>query len=352
MKKMLSLVIFSLSTLLVSAEMPDINQQLYDAADALDIELASALLDSGANPNWAKVSRNETRSIMSNIMHDLFDGDIAQKKVAEMASLLLKRGATLTTNDNGILYFPICTGAYDVTKLLINHGADVCKFPLPNNVGVDITPTEVASENSHFDILNLLISNGAEPPNEKDTIQSRFIQMASELNAIPEMKDLLKQGALVNGKNRQGETALVKALSSLAARDPSIVFFLLDSGADASLHGEGNHWGKFPLHIATYYTSLALKSRTSTPNDIENCVAILQRLIDAGADEHISKRNERGQTPLHIAANYNNLPAAEVLLKNNAKVMLKDDTGRTPLDYAESGKMIGLLKQFGAKERW
>jgi hypothetical protein len=43
--------------------------------------------------------------------------------------------------------------------------------------------------------------------------------------------------------------------------------------------------------------------------------------------------------------------AAEVLIKEGAKVMARDETGRTPLDYAESAPMIKLLKASGATER-
>jgi hypothetical protein len=42
---------------------------------------------------------------------------------------------------------------------------------------------------------------------------------------------------------------------------------------------------------------------------------------------------------------------AEILIKEGAKIKPKDRTGKTPLDYAESGSMIKLLKQNGATER-
>jgi hypothetical protein len=37
-------------------------------------------------------------------------------------------------------------------------------------------------------------------------------------------------------------------------------------------------------------------------------------------------------------------------LSNYSKVSPKDKFGKTPLDYAESGEVIKLLKQYGATE--
>ena len=49
-----------------------------------------------------------------------------------------------------------------------------------------------------------------------------------------------------------------------------------------------------------------------------------------------------------IAAEKDNLLAAQLLLELDAKVNPKDNSGKTPFDYAESREMVVLLKEHGA----
>jgi ankyrin repeat protein len=56
-------------------------------------------------------------------------------------------------------------------------------------------------------------------------------------------------------------------------------------------------------------------------------------------------------TPLHIAAQKNNIVGAKMLIEAGSKIMPRDDKGKTPLDYAESVEMRKLLKAHGAKEQ-
>ena len=80
------------------------------------------------------------------------------------------------------------------------------------------------------------------------------------------------------------------------------------------------------------------------------CVeAILSELITRGA--HVSSTDSNGQTPLHSAAKHHHLIAAQILLKAGAKVRPRDKEGKSPLDLAEDGEMIKLLKSHGATER-
>ncbi|MDG2199939.1 MAG: ankyrin repeat domain-containing protein, partial [Phycisphaerales bacterium] len=72
-------------------------------------------------------------------------------------------------------------------------------------------------------------------------------------------------------------------------------------------------------------------------------------LIEAGAK--VSATGSKWhRTPLHWAADMDCIFIAELLIKANCKIMPRDKDGKTPLDLAESGDMIKLLKDHGATE--
>jgi len=70
---------------------------------------------------------------------------------------------------------------------------------------------------------------------------------------------------------------------------------------------------------------------------------ILEQLIKAGA--YVSGKDESGKTPLHIAAQEDNILAARILVKHGAKLKEKDNAGKMPYDYAKSEEMIKLLSR-------
>ncbi len=70
----------------------------------------------------------------------------------------------------------------------------------------------------------------------------------------------------------------------------------------------------------------------------------VRRHLNEGAD--VNKKNEQGQTPLHIAARNGSKNVAEVLIERGGEVDAKDNEGRTPLHLAsENGHapVIDLL---------
>ena len=73
----------------------------------------------------------------------------------------------------------------------------------------------------------------------KEAAQLRFVE-AARSGTINELKELLKKGARINGKNRNGETALINALrGGLFKYNAYIrVLYFLDEGADVNLKGE------------------------------------------------------------------------------------------------------------------
>ncbi|MFC1636682.1 ankyrin repeat domain-containing protein [Planctomycetota bacterium] len=81
---------------------------------------------------------------------------------------------------------------------------------------------------------------------------------------------------------------------------------------------------------------------------------IVDLLLAKGADVNI--RDDKGQTPLHIAASYaawNHPKIVELLLSKGADINAKDNNGKTALSYAVVGgrtKIAEILRKHGAKE--
>ena len=148
------------------------------------------------------------------------------------------------------------------------------------------------------------------------------------------MQKAIEEGAKINTISESGNFALH---SAIAQGDNLAISYLFENGALVNTEIKNSWLAGTPLHIAAFYTKF-----------IKN-YWVIHYLLQNGA--FVSARNDIGITPLHYAARFNNLEAAEILLNANAKVMPRDNEGKTPLDYAESGEMIILLKSYGAKEQ-
>lgn len=141
------------------------------------------------------------------------------------------------------------------------------------------------------------------------------------------VKALLEAGADVNAATPpeyDHRTALnLLTESKLHYGENKIIELLLESGADMDKHRTTS--GKTLLHLAAR----------------DNIVWIARRCLDLGAN--INDRDEYGQTPLHVAAMYGSMHAAQALLQRGANTELghyrgtyneRDWTGLTPIAVA------------------
>lgn len=360
MKKIILLFIFFfILAFNLHAEPDKWTQLLYDSihfADngndviVVDLEKIENALANGANPNWINSQNKRKESILEHFVRLIGDSDNPKtvEDGVKAIEMLFKYKAKLQYCDGSILFFPIAYGQYEIVKILLEKGASATFWPKDEIGGRDykFNPIDVATAKGHEKIIELLVSYGAKKLDKKDAAQLRFIELA-RFGTVRELKEQIKNGADVNTKNVTEETALLNALSSFYDRYGTYlkVMYLLDLGADVNLKGKRRFDIATPLHVAVHYSQFVFKAN----RDTSYAEKILQELIKRGA--FVSAQDENGKTPLHIAAKYNHLYAAKLLLKSGSKVMPKDKSGKTPLDYAESAEMIKLLKEHGAKEQ-
>ncbi len=312
--------------------------------------LANAL-SRGADPNWLDRTYKHPRSTLGHFVwlcSSVLNSPEIDAECTEAIKLLIGAGARLQPADQSILYLPIALGKVQIVALLLNLGADPLRWP-NDEVGTQYSPIETAQTNDHQAVVELLVANGASKSNEKDVVQWRFLKTASRGGSLESLKRLLKKGADVNGKGRDGEVALIEALRSgspCSITDRAL--YLLQTGANPN--GTGRRTFELmvrtttPLHQAVWQTRYSTDGKNFDP-----CVEeLLTELIVRGA--HVSLSDVSGRTPLHIAAESDQLFAAQLLLKSGSKVMPRDKEGKTPLGYAKSGEMIKLFKSHGATE--
>lgn len=142
---------------------------------------------------------------------------------------------------------------------------------------------------------------------------STALHQAAQFNRLDEVKRLLEKGAAVNAANNVGITPLHLAAQ---AGHTEMVILLLDHKADVKA---ADIFGLTPLHVAAQYGH----------------AATIAALFRHGADIE-AKTFIQGLTPLHWAAFWGHIEGVPCLLKYGADINARDNTGNTPLTWAEA----------------
>ncbi|XP_070541191.1 poly [ADP-ribose] polymerase tankyrase-2-like [Ptychodera flava] len=215
------------------------------------------------------------------------------------------------------LHFAAGYNRVAVVEYLLQNGADV---HAKDKGG--LVPLHNACSYGHYEVTELLVKHGA-VVNVADLWKFTPLHEAAAKGKYEICKLLLKHGADANKKNRDGNTPL-----DLVKEGDQDVQDLLRG--DAAL-----------LDAAK-----------------KGCLARVQKLV---SPENINCRDSQGRnsTPLHLAAGYNNVEVAELLLENGADVNARDKGGLIPLHNASSYGHVdiaALLIKYGtcvnATDRW
>ena len=250
----------------------------------------------------------------------------AQGGHTAVAQLLLQSKANIEarTSDQKTPLLQAAQGGHTaVVQLLLQFKADIeardwsGKTPLFPTVAGNFSTVWRKS----IDTGRLLLQHGADI-NAKDSNGKTPLAESLRIKAEAMAHMLIDEGASVKGSDLSDNTVLHYAAYH---RLGAVLSRLLEMGA----HIDGtNIYGATPLHEAIQYQSVLPQVERGTFKAFH----IVQLLVAAGADIEMS--DNRGQTPLHLAAQMADKASIQILLDQGANIKAEDNEGLLPLDHA------------------
>ena len=219
-------------------------------------------------------------------------------------------------------------------KYLVRLGADVNTRLYGKSI-----LSKAIEQNAGAQVQNFLREKGAVEwvisKEEALEFSQGFWNDSGSLKSFDEIKSLLKKGADINAKNKDGETALMKMAKW---GELELVKYLVENGAD--------------VHQKDKYDETALM-KVARWGELE----LVKCLVENGADVH--QKDNWGETVLVKAARWGHIEVVKFLAEHGADLDAKDESGRTVLmEVAEKGhlEVVKYLAEKGAdmnaKDEW
>ncbi len=194
--------------------------------------------------------------------------------------------------------------------------------------------------------------------NIKDSSGRTPVYMASSTGKTKAVKFLLLYGADINARTENMKSPLMAAIQ---AKSYETAKLLIDSNASLKVCDDNGHT---PLHYAVINNQLgitqyiismycdvdAIDNDGNTPlfYTADKSIAYMQALINGGADKN--GKNSGGKTLLHQCVIKNNIEGVKFLIENGVNVNIQDNSGNTPIKYAQANGIIyNFLIESGAK---
>jgi ankyrin repeat protein len=254
------------------------------------------------------------------------------------ASIEEDHGLVNAKDDRGRtpLHLAAESGHIEIVEFLISSGAEINVADVNSNTPLHYTATAGKVEAAEF-----LLAKGAEV-DARNHEKCTPLHLAASFNHKPIMKLLIEKGAEVDSKEYRGGTPLL--LSVWRAGDLEAAKMLVNHGADINVKIEGT-WVT-PIAMAAQYgyrdivdyfidkgAAIDEKSRILVRFSVEKgLVKLFWILAEKGAD--LNMRTNNGGTFLHAAAEGGSKEIIQLLLKKGFDFKEPDRYGWTPLHYA------------------
>ncbi|XP_057336043.1 putative ankyrin repeat protein RF_0381 [Microplitis mediator] len=217
------------------------------------------------------------------------------------------------------LHESIVQGQLDVTSFLIQNGADINKASTYMYQD-GFSPLHTAILSSNKPATELLLKMNADV-NARDSSMNTPLHIASQTGNYHAAALLLSHGASMAAINSYNETPFCDATDT---GNLNILKLFLTNGIHKNDPQLLNH---------------SLKRAIDTKN-----ASVVQFMIDNGADVNFVFPYKF--TPLHFAANADEIKTIEILLQNSANVLARSESNSLPIFYADHRKnsaMVDLL---------
>lgn len=262
----------------------------------------------------------------------------------EMADHLIRKGVDVNAKD-AMNSTPVIVasslGHYEMVKLLIDRGARLCEKDREGS-----TALHWASSGGYEKIADLLISRGADV-NAEDSEGFTPLHAAALYDRRHTMKLLAAHGAAIDAKDNYGITPLkmiqkeildskdnMEILSRMATAD---LLLMLGAGKEYSPEEyPESYLKKTKSLIATYPAAINSPDEIGLPPVLTAAMcfghdrSFMEWLLSKRADLYFLLPG-RHNTPLHVAATFDNDDVAEALIGAGIETNSRDIAGETPL---------------------
>lgn len=306
-----------------------VDSPLVDAAFHGHEKIFHYFVESGANLDRATLGSALTQAAngyayfrTSGAMQPFRTVSARTRNYRRIIDFLIARNAplTFTVRGQGALSFSVMSGDLGLVRLLLDRGARI-----------DAAAGIAAGMTDNEDVFRLLLDR-AEEWDKSDFVNAAFVSAVAR-NDTERARLLLPGVTRIDVHWADGRSPLHHACEHA---NIELVKEILNMGADVNVKrkrqtprnivmveplGDNSTYGDTPLHLIT-------RSRSKKEMRLIIMQFLLQRFADPNA------RNERGETPLHVAVRNSDIDAARMLVRYGAWCRLKNNEWQSPLDIA------------------